>query len=688
MEKITSKTPKLFYQNGHKLAIKYLSEGHSITKKFNDLLINGSGNEKEKNNENFLHFNVNNKEQSNVRVNKGSFIANQNDSSHSDSEENFFTKKKNKAFRVQTKKIFQNESRAKSLSKMREESEVESEVFQQDFSGFKLNKSLNFRKDLPNYKKQMKEIEKTMKEMKKLKEKYERSESSFFLQKNLELLMRQRDLENFISKRNEFHSNIAYPNNSGLFYMPPQNTPFMPMNKNPIDPTMATTTEILFQKQQELENALVALQKENLKIHQEREEKNKEMSKLKEYVAKLEAEKGKFSENSKESKQGKTYNPNELNILPASSFNNLNESNLSETSTKARGKYSNREDRKFNLPFENLKKEERKTPNYEKPNESILQRKKSSSTNETPSSKKNIPLIATETLFKKASNTNIKIKNPQNNIVLTKSNSKTISEEKEAVQIEKSTNKTNNNPHRQSFTSEKPSKQEKQQIVKENINFNENPNKSEIGCKRSESIKKILIEFQRIPFKITKTESLKKQDSLSSMDLALESVNPGHLLRNILSNIPSVVNVRKKVFLENKIFIFEFRIIQENDTHSFKLRILYESNKKNIVKEETLQLSLVRKILQNIDYRDVVPFIFPLKTIAGSGVSKFCRYFTLPFFGIGVGDDSDRKVEIWPKAHGLIDKNLKTIFFGEDFFVFFHFLINDNFRLILSNSEK
>ena len=30
-EKLTAKDPKLFYQNGHKLAQKYLSDDHSLT---------------------------------------------------------------------------------------------------------------------------------------------------------------------------------------------------------------------------------------------------------------------------------------------------------------------------------------------------------------------------------------------------------------------------------------------------------------------------------------------------------------------------------------------------------------------------------------------------------------------------------------------------------------------------------
>ena len=210
---------------------------------------------------------------------------------------------------------------------------------------------------------------------------------------------------------------------------------------------------------------------------------------------------------------------------------------------------------------------------------------------------------------------------------------------------------------------------------------------------RAESIKKILIDYKGTGFSTIKTESLKKGDSLSSMDMALEGVNPSHLLKNTLSSFYKAIVVRKKVYLDNKVCIFEFRILQENDASVFKLMSFYEANNKPAIKEEIMQISLFRKILKNIEYRDVIPFIYPLKTI--SSVMKFSRYFILPFLGISdtksPGNEemnSDKKVEIYPKAHGLIDKNIKLVFLGDEFFVFFHFLVNDCFRLILSKAKK
>ena len=701
-EKMTTKTSKLFYQNGHKLASKYLSSEHYLTKKFRHLLNHGIEENQNNNNNSHIkaigsHFNVEDSEENPV---KNSSFLNNLDSfdRNSENEEFLSTNKKNKAFRVQTRKSFQNDIRAKSLNKVKANEEEDSS-FQGNYSNSKLNKSIYNAKDYPKYKRQIKEIDKTIKEMKKLKEKYERNESTFFIQKNFELLLQQKELEDFISKRRDFQYNPMY-NTSGMFYMPQQQPPiqsFLNLNKSQVESSMAT--ELIMQKQREMEVSLLALQKENLKILQEKEEKSKEMDKLKDYVIKLEAErtstefdrKIKNSDNSKENKAKLLVN--ELNIAPASSFNNLNESNISESSNKAKGKYSNREDRKFNIPLDNLKKDEKKMDVSSKKSETDIKpvaalMKRSTPMNDFKKDNNNTNAIA-ENVVKKLSNPPLPVN------VLRKSSSKTLkdnikekpNQEPDKALQEKTKEKT---------SQEKLPKQEKPQPPEKKSSISQitqiNNNSHDPLNKRAESIKKILVEFKGSNFS-TKNLDSKKQDSLTSMDLALEGVNPSHLLRNILSSFQKAVIVRKKVFIDNKVFIFEFRILQENEIYVFKLMIFYEATGKSAIKEEILQISLIRKILQNIDYRDVIPLIYPLKTI--SSVMKFSRYFILPFLGIGDGkspvseeNPNDRKVEIWPKAHGLIDRNIHLIFMGDEFFIFFHFLINDTFRLILSNSKK
>lgn len=709
-EKITSKTSKLFYQNGHKLAQKYLNEDHYLTKKFHNLLSHGI-----EGIESYIKpFGVGpqilqDSEETNV---KNSFFLNPIESSfdRNSNNDDFFNKKQGKAFRLQTRKIFPNDIRAKSLNKLHsneeDEEELESENYQIPYSALKSNKNSN-KQNNPIYKRQMKEIEKTIKEMKKLKDKYQKNESTFFLQKNFELLLQQKELEDFISKRRDLQSSVIYPNTSQMFYMPQQqsNPVYAGLNKGQIDPT-----ELLLQKQKEMEITLTNLQKEHFKILQDKEDKDKELDKLKNYVLKLEAEKIskelekkiKNANNSKETKSVKVMN-NELNIAPASSFNNLNESNLSDNSNKAKGRYSNPGDRKFKIPLDNVNKEKRKsiernneikkefTPTNSDNQESHL--KRSHMMNNNNSNKINPSL----TNLKKASSTSIK--EEKGTTVLEKMIQEKVIQDKTKFEEKKTAPEKPKIRNQPSVTKLDRSNIQEKHILSDDKKPMEGNNDTDTITnqkplnKRSESVRKILTEFKTSSLRQLNSDSLKKQDSLTSMDLALETINPSHLLRTILSSNHKSVIVRKKAFIDGKVFNFEFHILQENDTYIFKILCFYESNGKPAIKEELLQINLIRKILQNIDYRDVIPFIYPLKTIYN--VLKFSRYFILPFLGIGdnksvlsAEENNEKKVEIWPKAHGLIDKNIKVIFMGEEFFIFFHFLANDTFRLILSNAKK
>lgn len=710
-EKLTAKDPKLFYQNGHKLSQKYLSEDHSLTKKFNFLLNHGI---EDGINLKPLSNNLNLMEELEENQGRSSVLNFNNnlDSFDKTSEmEEGLPNARSKAFRVSTKK--KNDYRTKSLNKVRsiENEEEEESSFQANFTNGKLNKSHNISKEFP-FKKQMKEFEKTVKDLKKIKEKYERNESQLFLHKNLELLFQQRELEEFIAKRRDFNSSLIYPNASSMFYVPPSQStgPFMAMNKGQVP--MDNSYEILMQKQKEMETMMMNLQRENAKILQENQEKNNEMQKLQNYVLKLEAERTskelerkmqtQDKDTSKEMKHGKP-STNELGIAPIGSYKFLNESNLSETSTKAKGKYSSREERKFNLPLENLRKEEKKAEAMPE-NKPLM--KKSTPTNKVPGKEatiESIPkkitggsnIIAPNAPIKKSSSKNFNEGTPSHEKQRNPAPDKqAIPQEKpkERPKLEKHQSSDKNN-EKVPQSQDKPPLDPQQQYVDTSFAPN-NVNLRELSSKRSDSIKKILVEYKGLNKQYHTTESIRKQDSLSSIDLALDPINPSHLLKNILGFVAKSAVIRKKVFIDSKVFVFEFRIIlQENENHIFKLMAFYDATGKPAIKEETMQITLIRKILQNIDYRDVIPFIYPLKTIAG--VMKFSRYFILPFLGIGESrnpaieeNSNDRKVEIWPKAHGLIDKNIKILFMGDEYFMFFHFLINDSFRLVLSNIKK
>lgn len=45
-------------------------------------------------------------------------------------------------------------------------------------------------------------------------------------------------------------------------------------------------------------------------------------------------------------------------------------------------------------------------------------------------------------------------------------------------------------------------------------------------------------------------------------------------------------------------------------------------------------------------------------------------------------------IEVWPKAHGIIINLITTSFFGEECFLFFHHVVRDEFRLVLSHSQR
>ena len=100
-------------------------------------------------------------------------------------------------------------------------------------------------------------------------------------------------------------------------------------------------------------------------------------------------------------------------------------------------------------------------------------------------------------------------------------------------------------------------------------------------------------------------------------------------------------------------------------------------------REEILTGELVRKILGSLEVGEVGVGWLPLKCIYG--MEDFVRYCWMPFVGMKEGEEG---LQIWPKGHGILGRLVKMEFGGEECFVFFHFVGEDLFRVVLSNLTK
>ena len=179
------------------------------------------------------------------------------------------------------------------------------------------------------------------------------------------------------------------------------------------------------------------------------------------------------------------------------------------------------------------------------------------------------------------------------------------------------------------------------------------------------------------------------------------------LLPCLLSYTPPGYTISKKILIDELIWTITLTLLSEQGKFIWKIiaqeeeskgrksdgkgneekeRKEEEGKKKEGVgrrREESLTGGLVRKILGSLDVGEVGVEWLPLKCIYG--MEDFVRYCWMPFVGMKEGEEG---LQIWPKGHGILGRLVKIEFGGEECFIFFHFIADDLFRVVLSSLKK
>lgn len=380
----------------------------------------------------------------------------------------------------------------------------------------------------------------------------------------------------------------------------------------------------ILKKQKEIETTILRLKEENEAIRKEKSLQSEEIESLKVKLKKIDIEtplqhRRSTSQNVSCKKDGGGSTP--INLLPPSSTY-INESNISDGSTgQHRGKYSSRENRKFTLPLENLEY----TPH---PSSSI------------PASPSPITHIPSPSL-----------------------------------------------PPPSSFVPPPPSPYLINPPSIPPPSLSSSSSSHFVPSIKSSSLKKLL---QALPsssflppfFSISiLPPPLLKIDSVPSIDLEGEGVNPSMLLPCLLSYTPPGYTISKKILIDEIVWTITFTLLAEKGKFIWKITAQEELGGRR--REDSLTGALARKILGSLDVGEVGAGWLPLKCIYG--MEDFVRYCWMPFVGMKEGEDG---LQIWPKGHGILGKLVKMEFAGEEYFVFFHFVAEDLFRVVLSSLNK
>ena len=140
------------------------------------------------------------------------------------------------------------------------------------------------------------------------------------------------------------------------------------------------------------------------------------------------------------------------------------------------------------------------------------------------------------------------------------------------------------------------------------------------------------------------------------------------------------VHYSKHFFVENSSYLITLTtFIAQNNERQFKISGFKEDNEKSKVKEEILSLTLLKMAFQAMDFNDVLYNCMPVKSI--NNFYYFTKFCIFPFLAI-----NDKKIEIWPKAGGIIP-SFKKKFLNTDCCIFFHYINSNNFRIVIFDSN-
>lgn len=354
-------------------------------------------------------------------------------------------------------------------------------------------------------------------------------------------------------------------------------------------------------KTNDFEKILVSLKHDKDKILKENQEKDREIQRLKDFLSKKEKETAKKkSNNSSDSFQ------NEEEVLPIQTLSNVNPD-------------------AYVAPPNNP------------------QHKKSNSTVTTPITKKPTPISVLHNPTppppqkspKEIKNIDFKPTNPQparNKVLL---DSPETQRAKEKVQVhsfnsvaslpERKEKETHNN--KTTTTTVKDLS-----VMQSNSTLPDpNPISKKTAMLKSESnkslVKLISIMEKKGSIKNIKTENKRRTSIVENMP----SLNTPYEVFKSLT-IPNFSVVKKKIIMENEVLLFEFRtLINENKERIFRIEG-YNLETAKAMKTAIMKDDVLKKVLDSINYEDILPLTHPLKSIFK--YIDFVKHFIMPFIGV------------------------------------------------------
>ena len=158
-----------------------------------------------------------------------------------------------------------------------------------------------------------------------------------------------------------------------------------------------------------------------------------------------------------------------------------------------------------------------------------------------------------------------------------------------------------------------------------------NPISKKTAMLKSESnntlVKLISIMEKKGSIKNIKTENKRRTSIVENMP----SVNtPYEVFKSLI--IPNFSVVKKKIIMENEVLLFEFRtLINENKERIFRIEG-YNLETAKAMKTAIMKDDVLKKVLDSINYEDILPLTHPLKSIFK--YIDFVKHFIMPFIGV------------------------------------------------------
>lgn len=613
---ILNRNPSIFYKNGHKLSSKFLGSDSYLARKFLNYLNN------------------NNNHNENIRY-------------ETNNDEHFFDS--NMKFPHNTEP---NQKKAKNITEILESETQEEDSFDQTFEKnhkkeFRIKKKTHHR----NYKSQiefgttsqinkynerdyyeiidkMKEMEENLRRIQELRERYKQEKQliendyQYIKTKSLEFYQQNRIPATYnqwaLPQQSSFMNNKPFiPNplldNNHFWY--PQNMNSMdnnanftnnninptnlnlnnyssPIHLNNVNPILTDTNRgsglDSDEKNNEIEKILISLKHDKDKILKQSHEKDKEIQKLKEEINRK--------------MQKRSNNSSENNSLP-----------------------------NFDEPFQQF------TPNNQEPLFTGFHKKSNSHTTKPIKPSTDLPINAISPIVHKKTNTKettiakkepiIHLESPpliKNNREVTVHSFNSVASLPPENLI-KNQQKNNNNAIKDITTKASVQnlstleKSENNTIAKKTALLKSESNKS--------LVKLISLMERQGSIKNIKTENLKRN---SIMEQKININTPFEVFKTLA--IPKFSVVKKKIILESEILLFEFRTLINEQGQSIYRIEGYNLETAKAMKTAIMKEDQLKKVLDSINYEDIVPLTHPLKSIFK--YIDFVKHFIMPFIGV------------------------------------------------------